>query len=88
MKFLNQDGHPKCSKKGLDLSPAQLGLELDALFCMEVNDVDELRRRLLGTYALYRVHNSLRHGALAPAEIEGAFLQFLREGRSAGVVRD
>ena len=41
---------------------------------------DVIVRRCLGIYALYRLHNSYRHGCHLPAEYEDAFNRFVREG--------
>ena len=40
-------------------------------------------RRAVGLYALYRLHNGLRHGSFRPSEIQDAFGRYLAEARSS-----
>ena len=82
-----------CYRKFLDLHPPELGLELDHLLCMDLNcdyrthsggDEDLFsricRRRVLGCYALYMLHNKIRHGLVDPDDYQDAFGRFVRNG--------
>ena len=43
------------------------------------DDADVLWRRSNVIYALYRLHNCLRHGGVARRDAEGAFTEYYRE---------
>jgi len=82
-----------CFKKFLGLHRPDVGLELDHFLCMNLScdarifgeDSEELfrrtcRLRVLGCYALYKLHNSVRHGLVTPDELQDAFGRFVRNG--------
>ncbi len=77
----------------LGLQPSGAGWEMDKFLCIDVSSdlraardgsveglCSVIKRRALGCYAIYRIHNGLRHGGFSHVEIEGAFARFLREG--------
>ena len=61
----------------------QRGFELDALLGLDGHQQEE--HSVIGwaqsIYALYRLHNGRRHGLFDPADVDGAFNEFLREAR-------
>ena len=44
--------------------------------------------RALGNYAIYRCHSALRHHRLSPPLLDGAFHEFIREGRRGCALTD
>ena len=77
----------------LGLQRPDVGLELDHFLCMDLScDLrtqagvgEELfgricRLRVLGCYALFMLHNNVRHGLIAPDELHDAFGRFVRNG--------
>ena len=80
-------------RRSLDLHPPDQGWELDHFLCMDVrcdlmrsNSGDEdpfsriCRRRALGCYALYMLHNSIRHGSVDADDFPDAFDRFVKNG--------
>ena len=93
--FQNVEWSSPILGESLDLHPPDQGWDLDHFLCMDVrcdlmrsNSGDEdpfsfsriCRRRALGCYALYMLHNSIRHGSVDADDFPDAFDRFVKNG--------
>ncbi len=53
---------------------------LDSFFCMNDGHEEVIKARATGIYALYRLHNGVRHCHFTPQDYQGAFKRFITEG--------
>ena len=63
----------------LNLAIHRGGDALDVFYCMEPISGESLTTRARALYALYRLHNSIRHGHFQPSEYHGSFNSYFRE---------
>ena len=74
--------------ENLGISPAPVGEEMDHFLGMRIDEerddthMNSRIRRGLATYALYKVHNGVRHQSFGAARLGEVFAYFLQEGRS------
>ena len=74
--------------ENLGISPAPVGEEMDHFLGMRIDEerddthMNSRIRRGLATYALYKVHNGVRHQSFGDARLGEVFAYFLQEGRS------
>ena len=65
----------------LGIPPAAAHSALESFLLLGREGADAIQQRALATYALYRCHTGLRPGGLAVEDLDGAFLEFLQQGR-------
>ena len=65
------------------VQPPDPGFELEAFLALgdQWRLPEEVQRRALAVYALYRTYNGRRHGHLEATDFDGAFAEYLREGQ-------
>ena len=74
--------------ENLGISPAPVGEEMDHFLGMRIDEerddthMNSRIRRGLATYALYKVHNGVRHQSFGDARLSEVFAYFLQEGQS------
>ena len=76
--------HYACCEVVSGLFAAGLNLHgpagLDSFLCMHDIEEEVIKTRAVGIYALYRLHNGVRHCQFTPQEFQGAFRRFIAEG--------